>query len=94
MQEDLTPPTPLPAAAQPPYPPHPEKQQHIELPVAKKPKETAEERAAPPIGVLGATLIGGAVAGAIGLLIAAPLLRGRKKKPAKGRAKARSRRKD
>jgi hypothetical protein len=92
MQEDVTPPTPVPPASQSPYPAHPPKQTTpVDLPVAKK----AEATNTPRVGALGATLIGGAVAGAIGLLLAVPLLR-RKAQPkasAKGRAKSRSRRK-
>jgi hypothetical protein len=94
MQDDLTPPTPVPSAAQPPYPPHPEKQVHIDIPVAAKNDDAPQESVTPTFGVLGATLIGGAVAGAIGLLVAVPLLRGRTKKTSgKTRAKQRTRRK-
>jgi hypothetical protein len=88
MQDDHAPPTPLPPAAQSPYPPHPEPKVHSDLPVAAK----AEPRAPEGLGVLGATLIGGAVAGAVGLLIAVPLLR-RRAKAARKPAARRTRRK-
>jgi hypothetical protein len=71
VQDNLDPPPmPVPPASQPPYPAHPTP--HVEsaaIPVAK-PAESGNG-----LGVLGMTLIGGAVAGAIGLLIASPFLR-------------------
>ncbi|WP_294393476.1 hypothetical protein [uncultured Sphingomonas sp.] len=87
MQDDqTTAPTPLPPAAQAPYPAHPAPQPRVDLPVAKK--NNAEAAVPTALGALGITLIGGAVAGAIGLLIAGPLL-ARKAKP---EPKARTRR--
>jgi hypothetical protein len=81
MQENQDlPPNPLPPAAQAPYPAHPAP--HVEpaaIPVASSPEH------AEGLGVLGMTLIGGAVAGTIGLLIAAPFLR-RKAAPKPKRA--------
>ncbi|WP_420142400.1 hypothetical protein [Sphingomonas sp.] len=80
MQETVTPPTPLPPAAQAPYPPQPAPQPHIDIPVAAK----EESATTPKVGALGITLIGGALAGAVGLLLAVPLLRRQKsgKRPA------------
>ena len=77
MSDDHAPPTPLPPAAEPPYPAHPAPQQH-----RSAPEPTAEEEAPAAgagLGPLGMTLIGGAVA-ALGLAIALPFLR-RKTKP-------------
>ena len=71
MTEDKAPPTP--PEAEPPYPPHGAAAQRDE------PLEHLPE--GPAIGALGVTLIGGAVAATVGLLLAIPLLR-RKKKPA------------
>ena len=83
MNDDEAPPTPLPPAAQPPYPAHPAPQQHSE-PAASA--EDAAPAAGAGLGPLGLTLIGGAVA-AVGLAIALPFLR-RKAKPApKSRAR-------
>jgi hypothetical protein len=71
MQDNLDPPpTPVPPASQPPYPPHPAP--HVEAPTIPVARQADHGNG---LGVLGMTLIGGAVAGAIGLLIAAPFLR-------------------
>ena len=75
MTEDETPPTPLPPAAQSPYPPHPAPHPHHDA--LSVPEHVPE---GPAIGALGITLIGGAVAAAVGLLVAIPLMR-RKPKP-------------
>jgi len=77
MREDETPPIPPPHGAEAPYPehqaPHPQRDEALE-----------EMRQAQGIGPLGVTLIGGAVAAAVGLLVAVPLMRRAKsgKKPA------------
>jgi hypothetical protein len=74
MHEDEAPPIPQPHEAQTPYPenpaPHPQRDE-----VLKHLRETQG------IGALGVTLIGGAVAAAVGLLVAIPLLRRAKKPP-------------
>jgi hypothetical protein len=75
---DTPPPTPLPPAAQAPYPAHPAPHAASDTPSIP----VAAPQPPSGLGVLGFTLIGGAVAGAIGLLIATPLLR-RKAAPAK-----------
>lgn len=52
---------------------------------AESPKSGSDANPLPPgaaIGTLGVTLIGGAVAAAVGLLVAIPLVRRAKKKPA------------
>jgi len=72
MTDDQAPPTPVPPAAQAPYPAHPAPHVHSNIPVAKK-----EEPAPPAIGALGFSLIGGAVAAAIGIAFALPLFRKR-----------------
>jgi len=76
-EEDKAPSTPLPPAAEPPYPehsaPHPQRDEALE--------HLAHMPEGPAIGALGVTLIGGAVAAAVGLLVAIPLIR-RSKKPA------------
>ncbi|HMI21064.1 MAG TPA: hypothetical protein VK533_16145 [Sphingomonas sp.] len=81
MTEDKAPPTPLPPEAEPPYPPHGAAAQRDEA------LEHLPE--GPAIGALGVTLIGGAVAATVGLLLAIPLLR-RKKKPAAAAPKAKA----
>lgn len=88
MADDTTPPTPLPPASQPPYPeqpaPHPQREAALE----KLPAEShATPIEAPAIGALGVTLIGGAVAAAVGLLVAVPFLR-RKAQPKSARPKS------
>jgi hypothetical protein len=79
----------LPPAAQPPYPaqpaPHPQRDEAL----AHLPTPTVAP-AGPAIGALGVTLIGGAVAAAVGLLVALPLLR-RAPEPKKAAAKRRGR---
>ncbi len=89
MTEDKAPPTPLPPEAEPPYPPH----GAAAHPQRDEALEHLPEGAA--IGALGVTLIGGAVAATVGLLLAIPLLR-RKKTPAivapKAKAAPRARR--
>jgi hypothetical protein len=74
MTEDQAPPTPLPPASEAPYPerpaPHPQRDEALDhLP-----------ESGPAIGALGITLASGAVAAALGLLVAIPLLRRRKPK--------------
>ena len=75
MREDEAPPIPPPHGAQAPYPegqaPHPQRDEALE-----------QLRGAQGIGTLGVTLIGGAVAAAVGLMVAIPLVRRAKKKPA------------
>jgi hypothetical protein len=80
-----TPPTPLPPAAESPYPdnpaPHPQRDEALD----HQPEHVPE---GPAIGALGVTLIGGAVAAAVGLLVAVPLFR--RKAKAKTAARPRS----
>jgi hypothetical protein len=78
MREDEAPPIPPPHGAEAPYPeypaPHPQRDEALE-----------KMRRAGGMGPLGVTLIGGAVAAAVGLLVAIPLVRrakGAKRKPA------------
>jgi len=78
MSDDTSPPTPLPPAAEAPYPAHPAPQEHDKAPVSA---EDTAPAAGAGLGPLGLTLIGGAVA-AVGLAIAIPFLRRRKPKPA------------
>ncbi|WP_404710769.1 hypothetical protein [Sphingomonas sp. MMS24-J13] len=80
MTEDEAPPTPLPPAAEPPYPAHPAPAANNDEPAAT-PEDVAPAAGA-GLGPLGMTLIGGAVA-AVGLAIAMPFLRRRMKKAAK-----------
>lgn len=68
MHEETPPPIPLPPAAQSPYPAHPAPHPASHRPPPPPP---------PGIGLLGAALIGGAVAAAVGALIAFPLWRRR-----------------
>lgn len=80
MTEDATPPTPLPPAAQSPYPAHPAPQaRHDETPAEAPSTEVTVPIAGIGLGPLGMTLIGGAVA-AVGLAIAMPFLWRRKPK--------------
>lgn len=86
MTDEKAPPTPLPPAAESPYPEHqpahPQRDDALEHP-------HAHPHEGPAIGALGVTLIGGAVAAAVGLLVAIPLVRrNRKKKPATKQAAA------
>jgi len=86
MTDEKAPPTPLPPAAESPYPeheaPHPQRDEALEHP-------PSHPHEGPAIGALGVTLIGGAVAAAVGLLVAIPLVRrNRKKKPAGKQAAA------
>jgi len=78
MREDEAPPIPPPHGAEAPYPeqpaPHPQRD------------EALEQMHGHGIGTLGVTLIGGAVAAAVGLLVAIPLVR-RAKKAAPAKAK-------
>jgi len=75
MRKDEAPPIPPPHGAEAPYPegqaPHPQRDEALE-----------QLRSAQGMGTLGVTLIGGAVAAAVGLLVAIPLVRRAKKKPA------------
>jgi hypothetical protein len=77
MTDEKAPPTPLPPAAESPYPeheaPHPQRDEALEHP-------PAHAHEGPAIGALGVTLIGGAVAAAVGLLVAIPLMRRNQKK--------------
>lgn len=87
MREDETPPLPPPHGARAPYPeqaaPHPQRDAALE-----------RLRQGQGMGTLGVTLIGGAVAAAVGLLVAIPLVRRAGKKPVKAMPQARpSRRK-
>lgn len=79
MSEEKASPTPLPPAAESPYPdhspPHPQRDEALDHP----PIHVAEGAG---IGALGVTLIGGAVAAAVGLLVAIPLVRRARRKPA------------
>jgi hypothetical protein len=79
MREDEVPPIPPPHGAEAPYPeqpaPHPQRD------------EALEKMHGHGIGTLGVTLIGGAVAAAVGLLVAIPLVRRAKKTPAPAKAK-------
>lgn len=81
MHEDKAPPIPPPHGAQAPYPekpaPHPQRDEALE--------RLHQSQA---MGTLGITLIGGAVAAALGLLVAIPLVRRAKKKPAKATTRA------
>jgi hypothetical protein len=81
MTDETAPPTPLPPAAEPPYPAHPAPHGATHtLPVA----DQAAQKANPTIagfGGLGVTLIGGALAATIGLLVAIPFFK--RKAPAK-----------
>jgi|KBSMisStaDraftv2_1062788.scaffolds.fasta_scaffold19649_5 hypothetical protein len=80
MRDDEAPPIPPPHGAEAPYPetqaPHPQRDAALE-----------RLQGAHGIGTLGVTLIGGAVAAAVGLLVAIPLVRRAKKKPAATKAK-------
>ena len=81
MREDEAPPIPPPHGAEAPYPdqpaPHPQRDEAL--------KAMHEGHG---MGALGATLIGGAVAAAVGLLVAIPLVRRAKKKPTAAKPKA------
>ena len=82
MTDEKAPPTPLPPAAESPYPEH-------EAPHPQRDDALEHAHEGPAIGALGVTLIGGAVAAAVGLLVAIPLVRrNRKKKPAGKQAAA------
>lgn len=85
MTDEKAPPTPLPPAAESPYPeheaPHPQRDEALEHP-------HAHPHEGPAIGALGVTLIGGAVAAAVGLLVAIPLVRRARRKPAPKAARA------
>ena len=86
MTNDTNPPPPLPSA-QSPYPAH---SAHQDNETESRSAEYIAPAAGAGLGPLGMTLIGGAVA-AVGLAIALPFLRRRKKssaKPARKRAKA------
>ena len=98
MHDDHAPPSPIPPAAQPPYPAHPAPMRHANDPAphGATSADVARAHPAPPppgaIGTLGFALIGGAIAAAIGLVVAVPLLRGRAKPAAvKMRTAAKSR---
>ncbi len=80
MRKDEAPPIPPPHGAEAPYPegqaPHPQRDEALE-----------QLHQAHGIGTLCVTLIGGAVAAAVGLLVAIPLVRRAKKKPAPAKPK-------
>lgn len=80
MREDEAPPIPPPHGAEAPYPehaaPHPQRDEALKA-----------MREGHGIGALGVTLIGGAVAAAVGLLVAIPLVRRARKKPAAAKPK-------
>jgi hypothetical protein len=80
MTDETAPPTPLPPAAESPYP-----EQEGSHPQRDEALEQLDGRA---IGALGVTLIGGAVAAAVGLLVAIPLVRRARRKPAPKVARA------
>jgi len=75
MREDEAPPIPPPHGAESPYPEHP-------APHPQRDAALEQMRKGHGIGTLGVTLIGGAVAAAVGLLVAIPLVRRAKEKPA------------
>jgi hypothetical protein len=75
MRDDEAPPIPPPHGAEAPYPEHPS-------PHPQRDEALEALRHGHGIGTLGVTLIGGAVAAAVGLLVAIPLVRRAKKKPA------------
>ena len=85
MQNDIAPPGHVPPAAQPPFPAHPAPMKHAADPAphGATSDDVARAHPAPPppgaIGTLGFALIGGAIAAAIGLAVAVPLLRGQAK---------------
>jgi len=92
MTDETPPPTPLPPAAESPYPVQPAPHGATnDIPVAKGPPPPP-----PGVGALGVTLIGGAVAATIGVLVAIPFLKRRKaaRKPAGARRPARRRKAD
>lgn len=80
MREDEAPPIPPPHGAEAPYPehssPHPQRDDALN-----------HLREGQGMGMLGMTLIGGAVAAAVGLLVAIPLVRRAKEKPAATKTK-------
>ena len=76
MTEETTPPTPLPPAAQSPYPAHPAPKPHHDDTAGT---DVVIATPGAGLGPLGMTLIGGAVA-AVGLAIAMPFLWRRKPK--------------
>lgn len=88
MTDESPPPTPLPPAAEPPYPLHPAPHgATYSIPVAKR-----EPSPSASVSGLGATLIGGAIAATIGLIVAIPLFRRRRAaKPAPARRPRRQR---
>jgi len=93
MIEEQTPPTPVPPAAQPPYPeqpaPHPQRDEAL----GHLPEQASAAQTGPAIGALGVTLIGGAVAAAVGFIVAIPLIRRARQKPTtKGRSTPQARR--
>lgn len=71
MHDETAPPIPLPPAAQSPYPPHPAPHPHPHKPPPPL----------PGLGLLGAALVGGAIAAAVGTLIAIPFWRRRTAAP-------------
>jgi hypothetical protein len=79
MTEQDASPTPLPPAAESPYPDHPAEHPQRDEALDHPPLHLPE---GPAIGALGVTLIGGAVAAAVGLLVAIPLVRRARGKPA------------
>lgn len=72
MSDNEIPPAPLPPAADSPFPEHPAPHPQRDEALDQLPEHVPE---GPAIGALGVTLIGGAVAAAVGLLIAVPLFR-------------------
>jgi len=87
MTEEKAPPTPLPPAAESPYPDHPAEHPQRDDALDHPPAHLPE---GPGIGALGVTLIGGAVAAAVGLLVAIPLVRRARRKPAAATKQPRS----
>lgn len=73
MNEDEAPPLPVPPASQAPYPTHPAPHPHGHAGDVHAARTA--DREAPTIGALGIGLIGGAVAAALGMLVAIPFLR-------------------
>lgn len=82
--DDTLPPTPVPPAAQSPYPAHPEPRAHGEAPLPEAPKTSAGPGVA--MGALGMTLVGGALAAAVGAMVVRPWLKRRNAKSAQKRA--------
>ncbi|UAK24589.1 hypothetical protein [Sphingomonas nostoxanthinifaciens] len=84
MTDQTPPPGPIPPAAQSPFPPHPAPKAHGEAPLPEKPAPAPT--LVPGIGTFGFTLLGGALAAAIGVIVVRPLLKRRAKPAAKRKA--------